>query len=62
MSMSRGWLVSSRDPYGTRAALHALLRRRPTLRHAVCTLLLPDYKCFAYSFAECANQSVPRRV
>ena len=62
LNLSVGGHTSSRDPYGTRAALHALLRRRPTLRHAVCTLLLPDYKCFAYSFAECTNQSVPRRV
>mmetsp|Transcript_28929 Transcript_28929/g.48038 ORF Transcript_28929/g.48038 Transcript_28929/m.48038 type:complete len:355 (+) Transcript_28929:332-1396(+) len=43
------------DPLGTKAALVALLQQQPRLRHAICRLLQPDYKCFGYDESQCVS-------
>ena len=56
LELSAGGHSSSRDPFGTRAGLQALLHRRPDLRQAVCKLLTPDYTCFGYPQDACGMQ------
>lgn len=56
LELSAGGHSSSRDPFGTRAGLQALLRRRTDLRQAVCKLLTPDYTCFGYPQDKCGTQ------
>ena len=56
LELSAGGHSSSRDPFGTRAGLQALLHRRTDLRQAVCKLLTPDYTCFGYPQDKCGTQ------
>jgi len=57
LNLTVGGHMSSQDPFGMREALRTLLDRRADLRTAICTLLLPDYKCFNYDFAQCTRGS-----